>query len=99
MYALFAKVTVKPDQIDHFLKYLEADVAGTRKEPGCVHFDVVRDEKTSNVFYVYEVYRDRDAYAVHKEAPYFKAFFAEAGGALMGPPEGFFGDTILEVAS
>lgn len=95
MYALFAKLTVKPEQIDRFLKYLEADVVGTRKEPGCTHFDVVRDEKTSNVFYVYEVYSDRAAYAEHKNAPYFQAFFSEAGDTLAAPPEGFFGDTIL----
>lgn len=95
MYALFAKLTVKPEQVDRFLKHLEVDVVGTRKEPGCVHFDVVRDEKTANVFYVYEVYRSRDAYAVHQKEAHFQAFFAEAGDTLVGPPEGFFGDTIL----
>ena len=99
MFALFAKLTVKSDRLDHFMKYLEADVSGTLKEPGCVYFDVLRDEKSSNVFYLYEVYRDRDAYAKHQNAPHYKAFFAEAGDTLVAPPEGFFGDTVLPRAS
>ena len=40
-----------------------------------------------NVFYLYEVYRDEAAYGEHQQAPYFKAFFAEAGDTLAGAPE------------
>jgi autoinducer 2-degrading protein len=87
MLALFAKVTVKPELVDRFWKYLEADVEGSRAEAGCLRFDVSRDDKATNVFYLYEVYRDDAAYGVHQQAPYFKAFFAEAGDTLEGAPE------------
>lgn len=87
MLGVVAKVKVKPEEIDRFLHYIDADVRGSLKEPGCKRFDVLRDEKTPNVFYLYEVYADRTAYAQHAEAPYFKAFFAEAGDTLDGPPE------------
>jgi quinol monooxygenase YgiN len=87
MLGVFAKVTVKPDEIERFLKHIDADVRGTRNEPGCVRFDVLRDDSKPNVFYLYEVYRDRAAYAAHNEAPHFKAFFAEAGDTLDGAPD------------
>ncbi|HEY8090378.1 MAG TPA: putative quinol monooxygenase [Polyangiaceae bacterium] len=87
MLGLFAKVTVKPDLVERFWKHLLLDVEGSRAEPGCLRFDVLRDEKAANVFYLYEVYRDHAAYGRHQEAPYFKAFFAEAGDTLAAPPE------------
>ncbi len=88
MLAVIAKVTVKPGQVDRFWRYLEADADGSlRHEPGCVRFDILRDDVNDNVFYIYEVYRDAAAYAAHQEAPYFKAFFAEAGDTLACAPE------------
>lgn len=88
MLAVIAKVTVKPDQVDRFWKYLEADADGSlRHEAGCLRFDILRDDANENVYFIYEVYRDAAAYAVHQEAPYFKAFFAEAGDTLACAPE------------
>jgi quinol monooxygenase YgiN len=87
MLALFAKVTVKPELVDRFWKYLEADAIGSRGEEGCIRFDILRDEKAANVFYLYEVYLDHAAYGAHQEAPYFKQFFAEAGDTLAVAPE------------
>jgi autoinducer 2-degrading protein len=87
MLGVFAKVTVKPQLVNRFWQYLEADATGSRQEPGCLRFDILRDDERSNVFYLYEVYRDKAAYAAHQQAPYFKAFFAEAGDTLDGAPE------------
>jgi (4S)-4-hydroxy-5-phosphonooxypentane-2,3-dione isomerase len=95
MLAVIAKVKVKPEQVERFLTFLRADVEGTLREPGCVRFEVLRDEADPNVFYMYEIFKDRAAYALHQEAPYFKAFFAEAGDTLAGPPEGYFANPFM----
>lgn len=95
MLAVIAKVDVKPEQVDRFLRYLERDAEGSLGEPGCMRFDILRDEGKPSLFYIYEVYRDRAAYAVHQEAPYFKAFFAEAGDTLVGPPEIFTTNSVF----
>jgi (4S)-4-hydroxy-5-phosphonooxypentane-2,3-dione isomerase len=97
MLGVFAKVTVKSEEVDRFWKYLEIDVQGSRAEAGCVRFDVLRDEKTPNVFYLYEVYRDHAAYGAHQEAPHFKTFFAEAGDTLAVPPEIHMADVVSAV--
>ena len=95
MLAVIAKVTVKLELVPRFLHFLEADAEGSLSEPGCVRFDVLRDEKTSSVFWIYEVYRDHAAYAAHQKAPYFQAFFAEAGDTLAAPPEVFTTTTVF----
>ncbi len=86
MLGVVAKLTVKPGQFEKFWKYLEADATGSRAEPGCLRFDVLRDSASPHVIHLYEVYRDRLAFAAHQEAPYFKAFFAEAGDTLAEAP-------------
>jgi autoinducer 2-degrading protein len=95
MLAVIAKVTVKIDLVPRFLQYLEADAEGSLGEPGCLRFDILRDDKAPEVFWIYEVYRDQAAYAVHQKAPYFQAFFAEAGDTLAGPPEIFTTNTVF----
>ena len=95
MMTLFARVTVKPGQVDKFLHYLEADVQGSLAEPGCLRFDVARDASDPHVFLLYEVYRDEAAYEVHARAPYFRAMFEQAGETLAAPPEGHRGTLVL----
>ena len=95
MIALFARVRIKPEAVDRFLRYLEADLRGSLQEEGCVRFDVLRDEAEPSLFYLYEVYVDDAAYELHKKAPYFQAMFSEVGDAFAAPPEGFRGVSIL----
>jgi autoinducer 2-degrading protein len=94
MLGVLAKVTVKPEHVDRFWKYLEADVLGSRAEPGCVRFDVLRDQTASHVYYLYEVYRDRAAYESHQKEPHFTTFFSEAGDTLAGAPEVYMADVV-----
>jgi len=92
MMAIFAKLSVKPEHTEHFMTFLRADVAGTLAEPGCLRFDVIRDEKSADTYYLYEVYRDAEAFADHQKTPHFQAFFGEAKSLLAASPEGYFGE-------
>src|SRR5262245_55141483 len=74
MLAVIAKVKVKLSEVERFSRFLEADVEGSLREPGCLRFDVLRDESDPTVFYLYEVYRDRAAFDLHQKQPYFTAF-------------------------
>ena len=48
-------VEIAPDRIDKFLEAMAIDVEGSRKEPGCLRFDLLHDEKNPNRFCFYEV--------------------------------------------
>ena len=51
---LVVSVEIMEDRIDDFLKAIEADAIGSRKESenggGCLRFDVLRDQEQSNKF-------------------------------------------------
>ena len=50
------------------------DAVGSRKEAGCLRFDVLRCPKQANKFFFYEIYVDAAAIEVHKAQPHFKAW-------------------------
>jgi autoinducer 2-degrading protein len=87
MIALWVKVRVKPNMKDKFLKAIEHDALGSeRDEPGCLRFNVLRDEKDENVYYFYEVYKDQAALEAHRAAPHY-AVWRAAADTLDGPTE------------
>jgi quinol monooxygenase YgiN len=56
------------------LKHI-TDAVGSRQEPGCSRFDVLRDPEQSNKFYFYEVYQNEAAIEAHRATPHFKVFW------------------------
>lgn len=82
MFVVFVSVTLKPGQTDAFLRATKANHEGSLGEPGCERFDVLRDLDDESRYYLYEVYRDKDAAAAHKETAHYKAW-AEAAEPLM----------------
>ena len=62
MLAMWVKVRVKSEERVRFLKAIEADALGSeRDEPGCLRFNVLRDQQDPNVYYFFEVYRNEAA--------------------------------------
>ena len=78
---VFVTVKIKQDRIDDFLAAMKIDVEGTRKEEGCIKFDLLKGEG-DGVYHFYEVYKDSNAAAVHKETAHYKAWadFKASGG-------------------
>jgi quinol monooxygenase YgiN len=70
---LHLELVVKPEHRDEFLDALWEDANGALdNEPGCLRFDVTVDSQDPNRIMLFEVYRDADARAVHRAAPYLK---------------------------
>ena len=87
MLAIWVKVRVKPGQREKFLKAIEHDALGSeRDEPGCLRFNVLRDEADENVYYFYEVYKDQAALEAHRATPHY-AVWRAAADTLDGPTE------------
>ena len=55
-FTLLVTVEIKEDRIDEFLAAMAIDAAGSRTEDGCVRFDLLRDQASSNKFHFVEVY-------------------------------------------
>ncbi|SMQ68364.1 putative quinol monooxygenase [Agreia sp. VKM Ac-1783] len=71
---LYAEFTALPgceEIVDELLAGLADDV---RREPGCIEFAPYRVSTEPSRFFVYEVYRDDDAFTAHIDAPYGRVF-------------------------
>lgn len=82
--AIVVEAEIKPERVEEFLDIIEKDAIGSRAEPGCLRFDVVKDGMKDNVYFFYEVYENADAVAFHKEQPHFKLWgdFKASGGIV-----------------
>lgn len=85
MYSLIVNIDVKPEFIDQFIAVTLENARGTRTEPGNLRFDVLRGTEDPNFFQLYEVYRDKDALAAHRETPHYQKFAASVEPWLVKP--------------
>lgn len=73
MYSLFIKTRVKPGCAERFLTAIKVNAAASvATEPGCLVFDVSQDRVDPEVIYLYEIYRDDEAYEAHTRTAHFR---------------------------
>jgi quinol monooxygenase YgiN len=83
MFALLVDLNVKPEMRDRFLAAIEQNAASSlRDEPGCLRFDVVRDNDDPDHFLLYEIYEDEAAFQAHRAAPHFSRWREAAAVCL-----------------
>jgi len=72
VYVLLVTIRIQPGHRDAFMEAMLDDARGSvADEPGCLRFDVLQDSKDANTIYLYEAYRDREAFDAHLQAPHF----------------------------
>ena len=59
---------IDPQKIDEFLAVILENAAASRLEPGCIRFEVSRDNEQSNLFALSESYVDQAAFDLHYTA-------------------------------
>lgn len=65
-FAVVVQATIEPDRMAEFLELIKTNAEETRKEPGCVRFDVLRSQESPNEFFFYELYNGPSAIDYHK---------------------------------
>jgi quinol monooxygenase YgiN len=72
MYAILFRVVIKPGKRQEFIDFMKWDCQVVReREPETLRFDVLEDPADKNIFYVYEAYKDQQAFEEHKKnAPF-----------------------------
>lgn len=64
--------TVKPGSEEIVREALENLSPATRTEPGNLYYQSYVDPEVPNVFRIFEVYKDADAFAAHGQYDHFK---------------------------
>jgi autoinducer 2-degrading protein len=72
---LVVTVKVKPGYVDALKPAMLENAAQSVKEETCYQFDVIVSRDDPNTFIFYEVYKDEQALAAHRQTPHFLAYW------------------------
>jgi (4S)-4-hydroxy-5-phosphonooxypentane-2,3-dione isomerase len=85
MYVVCVTVFVNPDDVDAFVEATRDNHLNTRQEPGNLRFDVLRAEDDPTRFFLYEMYRTKEAFASHQQTRHYLRW-RESVAPLMAQP-------------
>lgn len=88
MYAITVQLKVKPERVDEFLALTLENATSAREEPGCLRFDVLRNEKEPDRFFFYEVYRTTLDHKAHQETAHYLRWKDDVADLLAEPRVG-----------
>ena len=88
MYVVCVTVRVVPARIDPFLQAILENARQSRREPGNVRFDVLQAEAEPSQFFLYEVYRTKDAFARHQQTPHYQQWKEPVAPWMATPRQG-----------
>ena len=71
VYVVCVRIEVLPGHLDEFAEATLANARSTRQEPGNARFDVLRHAGDPHRFFLYEAYRDEDAFKAHQQTPHY----------------------------
>lgn len=75
-------IVANPDSIDLVKSELEKLIPITRKEAGCLQYDLHQDTDNAAYFMFYENWESRELWQTHMNAPHLKAFMETTDGAI-----------------
>lgn len=72
MIKVIAKITVKPDMIDTLKNIVPGLIAETRKESGCISYQLFQDLNNKNVFAMIEEWENQETLNKHMNSKHFQ---------------------------
>lgn len=87
MHYVLARITVKTEAAEAAGKVLAELAAQSRKEAGCVQYEVYCQEHAPHILQTVEHWRTKADADTHMTTPHVGAAFAAAGPLLAGAPE------------
>jgi quinol monooxygenase YgiN len=85
MLILIVQAQVKREFIDAFIAATRINATESAKEPGVARFDLLQQQDDPSRFVFYEVYRNPDAPARHKETAHYNTWAAATEHMLVAP--------------
>ncbi|QXE02869.1 putative quinol monooxygenase [Terribacillus sp. DMT04] len=85
MIIIHARMSVKPEKKEEFLKEIDAVIEGSQAEAGNNSYDLYQDPKDANSLIMIENWKDMDAVQAHNNSSHFQKFSAAAKEMLSAP--------------
>jgi len=75
MYIVNVPIQIKEGFKEQFVAGIKENASHAQHdEPGCLQFNVIQDANDINRIWVYEVYKDEEAFKAHQQSPYYLKF-------------------------
>ena len=87
MYTIIGTLTARPEMREELASVLQALVAPTRAEAGCINYDFHVDAADPCVFVFYENWTDRAALDAHLAMPHLQPLVSQLDRLLACPVE------------
>ncbi|MBA2303540.1 MAG: antibiotic biosynthesis monooxygenase [Acidobacteria bacterium] len=81
-----ARILAKPGRVVVVREGLTALLAPTRREPGCVTYQLMQNAQDPSDFTFYEQWTDAAALDAHSQSAHIAAAFSQLGDHLAAPP-------------
>jgi autoinducer 2-degrading protein len=78
-------INVKQGQTEEFLEAFRINYEGTRREPGNLRFDVLRNPEDEHKFVIYEVFKSPEALEEHRKTAHYKECVRRIDPIIDGP--------------
>lgn len=87
MFAVAARVAIKPESREQAVEAAIKLVKGTQQEAGCMQYHFYADLEDPNTFHVFEEWENEEAIAAHFQTPHWAEFAAALPAILAGEPK------------
>lgn len=71
MIEVAARMRTKPGKREAFIKGAQESIAATRKEAGCISYELFASTEDENLLLYFELWETREALAAHMKSPHF----------------------------
>ena len=83
MFEVAVEFIIHPDHVGGFKEaVLRQSHNSVTREPACKQFDVCHDPNEATRFFLYELYDNSDAFAVHRKTEHFAQFQSTIAGMV-----------------
>jgi autoinducer 2-degrading protein len=87
MYALTVTAHVVENETETFLQKTLECALTTQKEDGNLRYDILQSEDDPTCFVIYEVYRTKEDFLIHRETPHSVKWKGEVESMMAKPRE------------
>jgi len=87
MKSLIVKIHIKEESIEEFKKISFYNSENSRKEPGCLRFDVLQSEENPSLFFLYEIYKGDSDIAHHRTTAHYQKWRDTVADMMTQPRE------------
>jgi len=82
-----ARVKARPNKVHELLSLLSSLVEPTRKEPGCIHYELLQNNEDSTDFTLIEEWQSNMALQSHFATKHFKEALAKMPNLVASEPD------------